>query len=198
MKGSTAPTTVAGYLASLSDDRRAIVSAARDLVNTHLPAGYDEFLFWGMVTWGIPLSRFPGTYNGQPLCYVALADRKGHVALYLMGVYGSPKLEADLKAAFKRAGKKLDMGKSCLRFQSLDDLALDAVGKAIAAVPPEEMIRRHDAAHGKEAVATRKKERVAGGSARLRKAGATQAAKKPTGKSTPRKSTPRKAGKPAR
>ena len=176
----TAPTTVAAYLATLSPDRRAIVSAARDLVNANIPTGYEEFLLWGMVTWGIPLSRFPGTYNGQPLCYVALADRKGHVALYLMGVYGSPKLEADLKAAFKRAGKKLDMGKSCVRFQALDDLALEAMAKSIAAVSPEELIRRHDAAHSKEATAARRTERSAGGLARPTRTAANKTATKKT------------------
>lgn len=192
MKGSTALTTVAAYLASLGADRRAVVSAARDVVNANLPAGYEEFLCWGMITWGIPLARFSNTYNGQPLCYVALADRKGHVALYLMGVYGSPKLEADLKAAFKRAGKRLDMGKSCLRFQSLDDLALDALGKSIAAVSPEEMMRRHDATHGKDATAARRTARAAGGSARPTKAAVTQAEKQPvreTARPTTRKPT---------
>jgi hypothetical protein len=95
---------------------------------------------WGMIVYGIPLARYPNTYNGQPLSYVALAAQKGHFSLYLMGVYGDPAREAWIRDAFREAGKKLDMGKSCLRFRRLEDLPLESIGELVASVPPEELI----------------------------------------------------------
>ena len=141
----SAATTVEAYLAELPEDRRAVVAAARDLVLRHLPAGYTETMGFGMVCYGIPLSVYPDTYNGQPLCYAALAAQKRHYALYLMNVYQDSDEERRLRDAFAARGLKLDMGKSCLRFKRLEDLALDAVGAAIARTPPPAFIARYEA-----------------------------------------------------
>jgi hypothetical protein len=93
-----------------------------------------------MLNYGIPLTRFANTGNGQPLCYAALAAQKNYCSLYLMSVYGDKKQEARLRDGFTAAGKKLDMGKSCVRFKSADDLPLDVVGEVIAAVPVDKWI----------------------------------------------------------
>jgi hypothetical protein len=138
--GSSKATTVEQYLAELPEERREVVSAVRDLVVRNLPQGYEETMAWGMICYGIPLERYPDTYNGQPLGYVALAAQKNHYALYLMGVYGDPEREAWLREEFRRAGKKLDMGKSCLRFRRLEDLPLDSIGELVGSVSPEEYI----------------------------------------------------------
>jgi hypothetical protein len=98
-----------------------------------------------MLTYVVPLSRYPTTYNKQPLAYVALAAQKHHYALYLSGVYGDPAQAAALREGFAGAGKKLDMGKSCVRFKRLDDLALDAVRAAVASTPPEAFIAQYEA-----------------------------------------------------
>src|ERR1051325_5262094 len=132
--------TVTDYLAQLPPERRKVVSDMRKLIKQHLPAGYVEEMNWGAITYAIPLSRYPDTYNGQPLCYVALAATKSSYSLYLMGVYGDTKQAAELKAAFKAAGKKLDMGKSCVRFKSPDDLPLDAIGRIVGSVSPDAYI----------------------------------------------------------
>jgi uncharacterized protein YdhG (YjbR/CyaY superfamily) len=137
--------TVREYLAALPEERREAVSAVRDLVRRHLPAGYREAMNWGMITWELPLSKYPDTYNGQPLCYVGLAAQKNHNALYLTGVYQDPEQETWLKRAFRDAGKKLDMGKSCLRFRSVEDLPLEAVGRIVAWTSPEKHIARYEA-----------------------------------------------------
>lgn len=134
MVQSSAP-TVAGYLASLPPDRRTLVAKVRTAVKRAMPKGYKEAMGFGMICWSVPLSVLPDTYNGQPLCYVALAAQKSHTALYLMGPYGNPTLLAELKVGYKAAGLRLDMGKSCLRFKSLDDIALDVVGRVISRVP---------------------------------------------------------------
>ena len=141
------PTTVAAYLASLSPEQRAVIDEARALVHKHIPKGYAEFMNWGVINWGIPLEEFPDTYNRQPLCYVGLGANKRYNTLYLMGAYScssgtyttpfSQKLLAD---AFKKAGKRLNMGKCCLHFKTLDDLELTSVAKVIGMSTPEEYI----------------------------------------------------------
>jgi Domain of unknown function (DU1801) len=134
-------TTVAAYLNGLPADRRKVVSAVRDVVVKHLPKGYRESVNWGHIAYEIPLEMLPRTYNGQPLLYVGLAAQKNHYALYLMGAYADSKKGKQLESEFKKRGKKLDMGKSCLRFKSLDDLPLDVIADVIASTPVDEMIR---------------------------------------------------------
>jgi hypothetical protein len=140
--------TVDDYIAEQPGDRRAVLSAVRDLVRRNLPKGYVETTNGKFINYEIPLERYPKTYNGQPLSYIALAAQKNYYALYLMCVYQDEKLHKDLAASFKRAGKKLDMGKSCLRFKKLEDLELDAVARAIASTPPEKFIAIYEAARG--------------------------------------------------
>ena len=142
---SSAAATVEAYLAELPPERSAVVATVRALVNTHLPEGYVEGLHWGMIGWVIPLSRYPVTYNKQPLIYAALAAQKNNYALYLMCSYSDSQIERDLRAAYAAAGLKLDMGKSCLRFRGLDALLQPAVAAAIASTPVETHITRYEA-----------------------------------------------------
>ena len=137
---SSKATTPAAYLASLSPERRKVIAAVRAVVKKRLPVGYVETMNWGMLSYEIPLSRHPDTYNKQPLMYVALAAQKNNYALYLTGTSGDPALMARLVAAYAAAGKKLDMGKSCLRFKTLDELPLDVIGDIIASTPVERRI----------------------------------------------------------
>jgi len=141
--------SVEEYLKELPEEKRAVISKVRDTVRKNLPGGYTEGMNWGMITWGIPLEKYPDTYNGEPLGYAALAAQKNHFALYLMCVYQSREQEKMLKEAFKKEGKKLDMGKSCLRFKTLDDLPLDVIGKVIASTPPEQFIAQYEASRTK-------------------------------------------------
>jgi len=129
------------YLKSLPADRRATIAAVRAVVNKHMPAGYHEAMNWSAITWEVPLSRFPKTPNGQPLCYVSLAAHKNYCTLYLMGAYANSKQFAALKQAFARAGKKFDMGKSCLHFTRAEDLELEAIGEVIASYSPAQWIK---------------------------------------------------------
>lgn len=137
--------TVSEYLSELPPDRRAVVSTVRDTVRRNLPKGYRETTNFGMITWELPLERYPDTYNGQPLCYAGLAAQKNHYALYLMGAYSNPDDATKLRDAFRKSGKKMDMGKSCLRFQRVEDLPLDAIGRIIKGTPPEKFIERYEA-----------------------------------------------------
>ncbi len=138
-------TTVEDYLKELPEERRAVVSAVRAVVLENLPEGYREVMNWGMIGYEIPLKRYPTTYNGQPLACAALAAQKNHFALYLTCVYADETQQAWLREAFRKAGKKLDMGKSCVRFRKLEDLPLEVIGQAIAQASPEELIARYEA-----------------------------------------------------
>ncbi len=140
MKGGSKPATVAEYIAGLPEDRRRIVSKVRSLLKRRVPKGYRESMLWGAITYSIPLERFPDTYNGQPLCYAALASHKSHLSLYVMCVYGDRAQTRKLQEGFRKAGKKLDMGKACIRFRALDDLPLEIIGDLVAAVPPEKYL----------------------------------------------------------
>ena len=132
--------TVAAYLRELDPDQRRVIAAVRDAVNRNLPKGYEEAMTYGMIAWQVPLDEFPDTYNGEPLCYAGLAAQKNHNALYLMRPYGDPAQAAYLKEEFSKRGKKLDMGKSCVRFKTLDDLPLDVIGKVIKSTKPRDWI----------------------------------------------------------
>jgi hypothetical protein len=143
---SSKAATVDDYLAELPPERRAVVTAVRDVVRKNLPKGYTETMNWGMISYELPLSRYPNTYNDKPLSYAALAAQKNYFALYLPLVYQDAKEEEWLRDQFKKAGKKLDIGKSCVRFKRVADLELGAIAKVIASTPPDEFIDRYEAA----------------------------------------------------
>ncbi len=126
--------TVADYLSSLPEDRRAAIEAVRAVILDNLPDGYEETMAWGMITYQVPLATCPDTYNGQPLMYAALASQKRHMAVYLMSVYSSPEGREAFERSYRATGKRLDMGKSCVRFRRLEDLPLQLIGEAVASM----------------------------------------------------------------
>lgn len=140
--------TVAQYLSDLPPERAAIVSTVREFVNRHLPAGFDETMRFGMISWEVPLERYPNTYNGQPLNVASLAAQKHHTALYLMCVYIDPAGERLLREAYAAAAMKLDFGKSCLRFKSLDRFLPEAVIPILERSSVEAVIGSYEAARG--------------------------------------------------
>lgn len=142
----SAATTVVAYLEELPEDRRAVVSAVRDVILANLPKGYDESVAYGMIAYSIPLERYPETYNKQPFCYGGLAAQKHHYSVYMMCEYASLQRSSTLRERFAKAGKKLDMGKSCIRFKKLVDLPLDVIGEAVASVTPEKYIAVYEKA----------------------------------------------------
>ena len=140
-------TTVAQYLAELPADRRTAIEAVRQTILANLPVGYEEAINWGMITYQVPLDRYPDTYNGQPLAYAALASQKNHMAIYLTGVYGDDVARQEFEAAYRATGKRYDVGKSCVRFRKLDDLPLALIGESIALLGVDEFIARVEKVH---------------------------------------------------
>ena len=125
-------------------------------MNAKIPRGFEEGMLYGMIGWYVPKSRLAKTYNGQPFAIACLANQKNHMALYLMSVYSDSPLNKRFVDAYTRSGKKLDMGKACIRFKSADDLALDVIGEAVSAVSVDRWVEIHDATHGTKAVAARR------------------------------------------
>lgn len=141
--------TVAAYLKALPPERRAVIAATRKLVTKHLPKGYVERQAGGFISYEIPLEDYPSTHNKQPLCYISMAAQKDYYALYLVGCYMSESQRQRLEAAYKSSGRRIDMGKSCLRFGSYEELPEAALGELIAEMTPTELIRTYEAARAK-------------------------------------------------
>jgi hypothetical protein len=136
------------YIAAVPDDRRAAISAVRQVVLEHLPPGYEEGMQYGMIGWYVPLDRFRDTYNGQPLGLAALCNQKRYMSLYLNTVYGDPETERWFRERFAATGKKLDMGKSCVRFRRVEDLPLDVIGETIARTGVDAYLARYEEVRG--------------------------------------------------
>jgi uncharacterized protein YdhG (YjbR/CyaY superfamily) len=140
-------TSVAQYLADLPADRRAALEAVRQTILANLPEGYEEAMNWGMISYQVPLARYPDSYNGQPLAYAGLAAQKNHMAVYLLGLYADETARAQFEAAYRATGKRYDVGKSCVRFKKLDDLPLAVIGESIALLSVDAFIERVEQVH---------------------------------------------------
>ena len=141
--------TVEAYLAELPAERREAVETVRRTILANLPDGYEEQMSFGMIGYVVPLSRYPDTYNKQPLALAALASQKRHMAVYLNNVYGDPATLEWFTAAYAASGKRLDMGKSCVRFKRLADLPLDVIGETIARTSLDDFIAFYESARSK-------------------------------------------------
>ena len=132
--------TVEEYISELPEERINDIKAVRILIIENLPKGYVETMQYGMITYVIPIDRYPNTYNGLPLGYISLASQKNYMALYLMNVYSNKEIESNFKNRYIASGNKLDMGKSCVRFKKLKDLPLDLIGETIAMTSVDDFI----------------------------------------------------------
>jgi uncharacterized protein DUF1801 len=145
----TKTASVSDYLAGLSVDDRKVMSTVRDTIRKNLPAGYEEIMHGRFIAYVIPLSRLPKTYNGQPLWYIGLGIQKNYYTIHMLAAYMDPKGRALIEDGFKKAGKKLDMGKGCLRFKKIEDLPLDVIAKSVASVPSEGYVKRYESSRKK-------------------------------------------------
>ncbi len=135
--------TVKEYLAELPEDRRKALEAVRKVIRKNLDKGYEEGMQYGMIGYSVPHKLYPPGYHcdpKQPLPFAGLASQKNYMSVYLMCGYGNPAHEEWFRKEWAKTGKKLDMGKSCIRFNKVEDLALDVIGQTIARVPVKECI----------------------------------------------------------
>ena len=128
------------YLTELEPKRREAISAVRDVILDNLPDGYEEVMQYGMISYVVPFDAFPETYNGQPLMYIALASQKQYMSLYLTSVYADESVSEWFRERYLATGKKLNMGKSCVRFRKLEDVPLDLVAEVAALTPLDRFV----------------------------------------------------------
>jgi hypothetical protein len=150
--------SVEEYVRALPVDRRKVISAVRDVILANLPKGYGECMNYGMIGYVVPHSLYPAGYPCDPklpLPLACLGSQKNHMAIHLMNVYGDPATEKWFRKAWQASGKKLDMGKACVRFKKLEDVPLDVIGQVIARTP----VKNHIARFEKMLSARRKKGR---------------------------------------
>ena len=145
---SSSATSVKDYLAALPEERRKAIAAVRKVIRKNLPKGFAETMQYGMISYVVPLKRFPDTYNKQPQANISLASQKNHMAVYLMGIYGDDKLRRWFEREYKKTNKRMDVGKCCVRFRTLDDLPLEIVGEAVAAMSLEDFVAMYEKARG--------------------------------------------------
>ena len=148
MVKSTAHTPEA-YIAGLPLERREAVAEVRRVILDNLLPGYEEGMQHGMISYHVPLQRYPNTYNGRALGLAALASQKAYMSLYLLGVCFDPESERWFRERFANSGRKLNMGKSCVRFKKLDDLPLGVIGEAISRISPEYLIELYEASRSR-------------------------------------------------
>ena len=140
-------TTVEQYLTELTNERREAIEAIRKVILKNLPKGYEEGMQWGIPSYFVPLSAYPAGYNCQPdqsLPFVGLASQKNHMAFYGFCIYMDETLKNRFVEDWKKTGKKLDMGKSCVRFKKLEDVPLKVIGDAVKRVPMKKYIKQYE------------------------------------------------------
>lgn len=133
-------TSVREYIADLPQERREAIEIVRKLILENLPDGYEETMNWGMISYEVPLSIYPDTYNGKPLSYAALASQKNHMAVYLSSIYTDQEKRDEFERKYIASGKRYDAGQSCVRFKELDDLPMPLIAEAVRSIPINEFV----------------------------------------------------------
>ncbi len=195
--------TVAQYLKELPPDRREIVARVREVILENLDDAFEEGMQYGMIGYYVPHSVFPDGYHcdpKQPLPFAGLASQKNHLAVYLMAIYSESAEENWFRREWTKTGKKLDMGKCCVRFKKLEDVALDVIGQAIQRVSARDYIdyyvrvrqeQQSERAAKQNAVTRKKSAKKSVGKPVGKLAGKPAAAAKPARKKSPKKKQPR-------
>jgi hypothetical protein len=153
-------TSVQDYLADLPADRRAAIQTVRDVILKNLDKDFEEGMQYGMIGYYVPHSVYPPGYHcdpTKPLGFAHLASQKNYMTLYMMCLYGDPSQLKWFQAEWKKAGKKLDMGKSCICFKKVEDLALGVIGEAVRRVTARNYIEACERALGDRQKAPAKK-----------------------------------------
>lgn len=150
----TKPSSVNDYLRSLPDDRREAVEAIRATINKNLNKGFQEGIQYSMIGWSVPHSVYPNGYHcdpKQPLPFASVASQKNHIGIYLFCLYCDAGEQERFVKEWKATGKRLDMGKSCIRVKKLEDVPLEVLGRAIKRVTAKRFIAAYEAGLGASA-----------------------------------------------
>ena len=141
-------TTVDQYINELPEDRKKAVTELRNVIKKNIPGGFEEGMSYGMVGYVVPHSKYPGGYHCDPklpLPFMTFASQKNFIAIYHMGIYADPKLlKWFTEAHAKESSKKLDMGKSCLRYKKAEDIPYKLIGELVSKITPDEWIEMYE------------------------------------------------------
>jgi hypothetical protein len=141
-------TTVQEYLDSLPDDRKEAMVALRNTINKNIPKGFSEGMGYGMMGWSVPHSLYPAGYHcdpNQPLPFAGLASQKNSINFYHMGIYADPKLLKWFVNEFpKHTKQRLDMGKSCIRFNKVGEIPVQLIGELMKKISVKEWIDTYE------------------------------------------------------
>ena len=136
------------YISGLPDDRKAALTAIREAVNERIDPGFKEAMGYGMMGWVVPHSLYPAGYHcdpKQPLSYMGIASQKNFISIYSMCLYSDNDLLDWFRSEWpKHSSKKLDMGKSCMRFKKLDDVPLKLIGELAGKFTPQQWIEMYE------------------------------------------------------
>lgn len=145
--------TVDAYLAEIPEDRQKAMAKLRSVIKKNLPKGFKESMAYGMIGWAVPHSIYPAGYHcnpKDPLPFMGLASQKNSINLYHMGIYADPKLLKWFQDEHAKASpKKLDMGKSCIRYKKPEDIPFDLIGELASKITPQQWIEMYESAFRK-------------------------------------------------
>jgi hypothetical protein len=141
-------TSVKDYVAELPEDRQKIIEQLRKVIKKNLPKGFEEEMSYGMIGYVVPHKLYPAGYHCDPklpLPFLNIASQKNSVNVYHMGIYANPKLYKWFTEAHAKASpKKLDMGKSCMRYKNVDDIPFELIGELASKMTPKEWIELYE------------------------------------------------------
>jgi uncharacterized protein YdhG (YjbR/CyaY superfamily) len=146
-----AASSVEDYLSKIPEDRRAAIQAVRETIRKNLDSQYEEGMQYGMIGYYVPHRIYPAGYHcdsKQPLPFASIASQKNHMAVYLMCIYMDRPHGKWFMDAYAKSGKKLDAGKSCIRFTKVEDLALDVIGEAVRRWPAKAYVAHYEKLRG--------------------------------------------------
>jgi len=137
------------YIDQLPEDRQEPMRKLRAIINDNIPAGFEEAMSYGMIGYVVPHSVYPAGYHCDtklPLPFMNIASQKNFIALYHMGIYAQPALMEWFVAEYpKHNTRKLDMGKSCIRFKKMEEIPYDLITELVQKMSMEEWIELYEA-----------------------------------------------------
>lgn len=146
--------SIKDYLDKVPEERKSAITKLYKTISENLPKGFEEGVSYGMMGWDVPLSLYPPGYHctpGKPLPFLGMASQKNSINLYHMGIYAKPELYDWFVAEFpKHSKKKLDMGKSCIRFKKEEDIPFELIGELASKMTPDEWVEVYESAFRKK------------------------------------------------
>ena len=136
------------YIANLPEDRKSMMQAVYEVIEKNIDPKFEQGMQYGLPAWFLPHSEYPDGYHcdpKQPLPFAGIGNQKNHIGIYLFGVYCDPKESEKFAKEWKSAGKKLDMGKSCIRVKTLKDIPLEVISKLFQRMTASRFVKSYEA-----------------------------------------------------